>query len=172
MKRIGLLRGSVCKCLYGIMEWMACPHHVRGTQDRCLSLCQTPDWSHWDCLCFSFCSQLLTWIAKKKKKNLKRKCKWSRDLREDLPQRSLGKQLQTAMTPFFTIRLAKILKRLATSKCWQGGEEVYSLPVLLEGVWIATMFGERLLVVFINSKNTHLLTIKKQSYFGDFILQK
>ena len=54
----------------------------------------------------------------------------------------------------------------------QGGEEVYCLPLLLEGVWIATNFRESLLAVFINNKNTHLLTIKKQSYFGDFILQK
>lgn len=66
----------------------------------------------------------------------------------------------------------KNLKRLATCKCWQGSEEVYCLPLLLEGVWIATVFGESLPAVFINNKNTHLLTIKKQSYFGDFILQK
>ena len=56
----------------------------------------------------------------------------------------------------FHCAVGKNLKRLATCKCWQSGEEVYCLPLLLEGVWIATVFGESLPAVFINNKKAIL----------------
>ncbi|XP_032327584.1 UPF0454 protein C12orf49 homolog isoform X3 [Camelus ferus] len=58
-------------------------------------------------------TQLLTWVAK----HIKRKCKWSRDLRGELPRWNLGKQIQTTTKPFCHHQVGKNLKRLATSKC-------------------------------------------------------
>lgn len=74
--------------------------------------------------------------------------------------------------PWYTIvhhQVGKNRKRFVNIHIPALGVEV-DTPLLLEGVCIAPIFGDSLLAIFIN-KNTHLLTIKKQS-FGDFILQK
>ena len=149
-----------------------CPHQVRGTQDSCLSLSPTPGWSPWDYLWFSFVSAADLRIAFKKKKNPQEEMQRVQRPKSRSASLEFEKANPDNNDTIFYCGVGKNLKRLATRKCWQGGEEVYCLPLLLEGVWIATVFGESLPAVFINNKNTHLLTIKKQSYFGDFILQK
>lgn len=146
---------------------LRCPHQVTVTQDWYLSPCQAPSRSPWVGLGFVLiCLKLPTWSQ-----TLTRKRRGPRH-QEELPHWHSGEAKWDNNGTIFHHRVGKDGKRWATHKCWLNGEEVDTLPVLLEGVWIATSFGESLPAVFINNKNMHLLTIKKQSYFGDFILQE
>lgn len=149
-----------------------CPHQMRGTQDSCLSLSPTPGWSPWDYLWFSFISAADLRVTTTTTKTQQEEMQSVQRPKRRSTSLEFEKANPNDNDTIFHRWAGKNLKRLATCKCWQGSEEVYCLPLLLEGVWIATVFGESLPAVFINNKNTHLLTIKKQSYFGDFILQK
>ena len=148
-----------------------CPHQVRGTRDSCFVTEPNPWLVSLRLLLVLL--RLSCWLESSiKKKNPQQEMQRVQRPKSRSASLKFEKANPDNNDTIFHCGVGKNLKRLATCKCWQSGEEVYCLPLLLEGVWIATVFGESLPAVFINNKNTHLLTIKKQSYFGDFILQK
>ena len=138
-----------------------CPHQMRGTQDLCLSLSPAPGWSPWDYLWFSFVSAADLRVAKKqktknKKNTLRKKCKGSRDLREDLPRWSLRKQIQTTMIPLFTIGLAKIFKDWQYTNAGRVVRKYTVFPYCLRECGLLQSFGK---VFWL-----YLLTIKIHIY--------